>query len=461
MTNLPLLARARGSAAFARHLRGQAEFPFRPPAAVLEAQNRRVRRMVAHAYATVPHYREEMDRLGLRPGDLRTAADLARLPLVERAQLQCDPERFVSTAEPLDRYLRLRSGGSSGAPLTIYHAAAAVIENAAHGERERSLATPLIGRRTGYREAELDGPFSTAYDVRRFLVARTLAPPGMRIERKFISLLEPPAQVAAEIEAFRPDVLHGFGSALALLFAHYEASGPPAHPPRVVTTSSDPLPDAARRLIEERFGIPVFATYQAIEAFKIGFTCGQGRGYHLNADLYPARIVDAGGRTAPDGEVGEVVVSNLVNRATVLLNYRLGDLAAVSADPCPCGRSLPLLSSLEGRSGETVELPSGRIVHPQAVRTVFTGEERVWQYQVVQRTPGHFAAAVVAAAGADRTELGARVAAGLVARLEEGVTVEVAFVDAIGRTARGKVLPVIPLPRDRWGDAGAGGAGDG
>jgi len=459
--NLALLERVRGSASFAYHLRGQASFPFRPLESVHQARDRRVRRMIAHAYATVPHYREEMDRLGLRPGDLRTAADLTKLPLIERGQLQRDPERFLSTAEPPDRYLRLRSGGSSGAPLTIYHAAAAIIENAAHGERERSLATPLIGRRTGYREAEIDGPFSTAYDVRRFLDARTLAPPGVRIERQFISLLEPPEREAASLDAFRPDVLHGFGSALALLFAYYEASGPPVHLPRVVTTSSDVLPDAARRLIEERYGIPVFATYQAIEAFKIGFECSQHRGYHLNVDLYPVRIVDAQGQPAPDGETGEVVISNLVNRATVLLNYRLGDLASVSSEPCPCGRSLPLMPSLEGRSGEVIELPSGRFVHPQAVRTVFTGEEHVWQYQIIQRTPAHFAVAVVAAAGIDRAELGARVTATLIARLEEGVTVDVAFVDAIARTARGKVLPVIPLPRRGRPGPDAGGAGDG
>jgi len=459
--NLALLERVRGSASFAHHLHGQADFPFRPLEAVHRVQDRRVRRMIAHAYATVPHYRETMDQLGLRPGDLRTAADLARLPLIERGQLQRDPARFRSTAEPPDRCLRLNSSGSSGAPLTIHCDAAAIIENAAHGERERSLATPLIGRRTGYREAAISGPHSAAWEIRRFLDARTLAPPGMRIKREFISLIDPPERQAAAIEAFRPDVLHGFGATLALLFAYYEASGPPVHPPKVVTFSSDALADPARRLIEERYGIPVFGTYQAIEAFKIGFECRRHRGYHLNVDLYPVRIVDAQGQPAPDGETGEVVISNLVNRATVLLNYRLGDLAAVSAEPCPCGRSLPLMPSLEGRSSEVVELPSGRLVDPYAVRTVFVGEDDVRLYQVVQRTPAHFAVAIVAAAGTDRDGLRARIAAGLAARLEEGITVEVTFVDAIERTAGGKLEPILPLPRHGHLPPETAGVGDG
>jgi len=100
-------------------------------------------------------------------------------------------------------------------------------------------------------------------------------------------------------------------------------------------------------------------------------------------------------------------------------------------------------------------------VDPYAVRTVFVGEDDVRLYQVVQRTPAHFAVAVVAAAGTDRDGLRARVTATLIARLEEGVTIDVAFVDAIARTARGKVLPVIPLPRRGRPGPDGGGAGDG
>jgi len=76
-------------------------------------------------------------------------------------------------------------------------------------------------------------------------------------------------------------------------------------------------------------------------------------------------------RGTRDGESGDVVVSNLVNRATVLLNYRLGDIARKLSRTCPCGRSLPLLSFPEGRNDEYLQLASGKVMHPQSVRTVF------------------------------------------------------------------------------------------
>src|SRR4029453_5918980 len=108
------------------------------------------------------------------------------------------------------------------------------------------------------------------------------------------------------------------------------------HRPQAITYSSDGMSNTTRRFIKETLGVPIVSTYEAIEAFKIGFECLHGRGLHLKITLYPVRIVNARGESLPDGESGDVVVSNLVNRATVLLNYRLGDLSRLLAESCPC-----------------------------------------------------------------------------------------------------------------------------
>jgi phenylacetate-CoA ligase len=90
------------------------------------------------------------------------------------------------------------------------------------------------------------------------------------------------------------------------------------------------------------------------------------RGYHLYEDLTDLWIADPDAQPCVAGERGEVVISNLVNRATVLLNYRLGDFARLSAKQCPCGRTSALLSTVDGRVSELVHLPGGDIVHPFA-----------------------------------------------------------------------------------------------
>ena len=91
-----------------------------------------------------------------------------------------------------------------------------------------------------------------------------------------------------------------------------------------------------------------------------------------------------------DGVRGEVVISNLVNRATVLLNYRLGDVALRKPRTCTCGRTLPLLSALEGRVEDILSLPNGTFVHPMAIWNIFKSRTEVLRYQLIQRTADRF-----------------------------------------------------------------------
>ncbi|MGH8799237.1 MAG: phenylacetate--CoA ligase family protein, partial [Casimicrobiaceae bacterium] len=262
------------------------------------------------------------------------------------------------------------------------------------------------------------------------------------IERQYASLLDPPQTTIDHVNAFRPHVVHSYGSHLAILFGHLLRTGESMHLPDVVTYTSDSLSPSVRALIEQRFGIPVFTTYQAVEAFKIGFECELHRGLHLNIDLYPLRVVDEIGRELAPDESGEVIVSNLVNRGMVFLNYRLGDIVALLPGRCPCGRSLPLLSYPQGRSDDLIELASGRIVHPQGIRSLFNEERLIWEYQVEHVTDTHFRIALLAAPSCDRQATQERVVTKLEQVLGRAV-VDVRFVDALDRTIGGKFAPVI------------------
>jgi phenylacetate-coenzyme A ligase PaaK-like adenylate-forming protein len=431
------------SAYLAYHLRGQARFPFKPLAAIQRVQGRRVRSMVSHAYRTVPYYRETMTRLGLGLDDFRTIDDLTKLPVIEREQLQRDPEYFVSTAQPLDRYLKLQSGGSSGRPCTVYHDTAAIFQNAAHAERERSMLIALVGRSFGYRETVFASSLGTDRRVQEFSRRRGFFPAGMQIHRQYLSLMDAPEKNVPLLNTFQPDVIHGFGSYLEILFSYLRATGQSFHRPQAITYSSDGMSNATRRFIKETLGVPIVSTYEAIEAFKIGFECLHGRGLHLNIDLYPVRVVNARGESLPDEENGDVVVSNLVNRATVLLNYRLGDLSRLLPESCPCGRSLPLLAFPQGRSDDWIHLPSGQVMHPQPVVDILEDIETIWQFQIVQESDGHFRVSVVAAPTCDREAITKRVSSDFQQKLGDNITVDLTFVDHIERTAGGKLRPII------------------
>ena len=421
--------------------------PFLPLRALERLQARRVREAVGHAQQHVPFYREEMRRRGLTAADFATAGDLRKLPIVERDDLQADPERFASRARPLTDYVVMRSGGSSGRPVTVFYDPQRVLADAARNERRTFVASRLAGR-PRLRVAEILLPPDEGHPLiapvfrERLPSAREVRTPMLRL-----SLHDPPAAQLDRLNAFRPHVISTYGSYLEELFAHVWTTGASFAAPRVVVVRSDPLPAGARRLIAGRFGAAILSWYNATEVGPIGFSCEHGSpAHHLNVDHCPVRIVDDAGRDVPHGTEGSVVASNLVSRGTVLFNYRVGDVAAIDPARCRCGRTLPVLRPLAGRAGMWLTGSDGERIHEKVVETLVSHDPDVLGYQVVQRAHG-YEALIVPAPGADRAALAARVRERFDDRLAPAARTAVTFVSRLPRTPGGKVLRVVPLER--------------
>ena len=207
----------------------------------------------------------------------------------------------------------------------------------------------------------------------------------------------------------------------------------------------DMLFETARELMEKNFGCTVYTTYQTAETGKIGFQCERREGFHLNIDLSPIRLIDKSGQTVEPGQQGEVVVSNLYNRAMVLLNYRLGDLGVLATKPCPCGRNLPLLEKLGGRVYETIRLPDGRQFITDVLEIDFKDElKSSLQAQINQVDPHRLLWRIVPCFSTDREALSHRLLKKSKSVFGD-IEVEVEFVEKIPRTSAGKFLRVIPL----------------
>jgi phenylacetate-CoA ligase len=423
----------------------QARFPFLPESAIREAQERRIGATVAYARRHVPYYRETMRRLILGPEDIRGAADLARLPQIEREQLQRDPEYFLSDQWPAEACTRLQSGGTTGPPLTIFRDPPALLVESAQRERQRSLVARLAGRRMRYREAAIK-PHNSAVSTAIDTVRRTsLVPPSVRVQRREFSMLRPTSELVAELAQYRPEVISTYGSFLEALFTYAREHGERLRPTRVAVYGADSLSAPMREWGRAELGIEVLSSYNAVEMPQIGFECEHHRGHHLNIDLCPVRLIGADGHEVPDGEPGEVWVSNLVNRATVLLNYRLGDTVAISKERCSCGRTLPLSSYVERRGTRWLDLGGGATIHSQTLQLILRKETEIWRYQIVQQERRRLLLRLVVSAECDRESLTRRILEGFHAQLGAGVVVAVEFVSDLSRTPGGKSEAVVGL----------------
>jgi phenylacetate-CoA ligase len=370
-----------------RHLPGQHGVHRLPVERLAELRDRRARETVRYAAEHVPYYRDLFAERGVDPRTLRDAASLAQLPLIDRRVIQAAPERFRATSRAGREASAFSTSGSTGTPVTVYRDRTALLANIAHSEREREVEVLYGGRRYGYPVVQVMNPGGNEQRVRQYYSKTSFRPLRPRVHEVYVR--DRVENVVGEINRLRPLVLRSYGTYAELLFRTVVARGLELHAPKVVVYGGDPISPEGRKLVEEAFGSPVLSRYGAAEAFKIGFFCEERDAFHLHEELTHVRIVDAAGNELPDGELGEVVVSDLINRGGAVLNYRLGDLARMLGRGCACGRTTRRLTDLEGRRNSVLVLHDGELLHSVIVdRTI--RRDGVLRFQLEQLSERRF-----------------------------------------------------------------------
>jgi len=419
--------------------------PFWPRERIEQLQQHRLRSMIQHAYDTVPFYRQVMEERHWRPQDFKNVTDLNALPLLDDSLVWSNLEQFMSSQYTRRPMLNVHTSGTySKIQKPIYWDRLNALRRLAYNERDRAVLNKLLGQGWGQNQLFLLPEVSVSSIIRKFWDRQILTHRSLAL-RSFFSPEKPFDEVVAFMNTIKPQVVFSYGSYAEEFFRFLADRRHPIALPKIWMYGGDMLSERGRELIEKDFGCIVYSTYQTVETGKIGFQCERREGFHLNIDLCPIRLIDESGRTVEPGHQGEVVVSNLFNRAMVLLNYRLGDLGVLTTKPCPCGRNLPLLEKLGGRVFETIRLPDGRKFIADVLEIEFKKElESSLQAQVSQLGPHQVLWQVVPSACADREALCRKM-------LEKSksifgdIEVEVEFVEKIPRTPAGKLPRIVPF----------------
>jgi phenylacetate-CoA ligase len=418
--------------------------PFWPLERIERLQRYRLRAIIRHAYDTVPFYRKAMDERGLHQSDFRTVADLSKLPLIDGITVRKNTEAFLSTHYGDDCRRGFYSAGtSSGVRRLIYWDESSILAQLVHHARSRGILSSLLGhglRPPSVSIVALDAP---ALTLRAFWEASMLIPP-MDAQHHALAPEQPLEVTAERINTIRPHLVFSYGSWAEHFFRFVADRQMSLAAPDVWIYSGDMLSPAGRELIEREYGCLTYSDYQSTETGRLGFECERRQGFHLNDDLCAVRLVDQEGSTVRPGEVGEIVISNLFNRAMVLLNYRLEDWGVMASEPCPCGRSLPLLERLEGRRSEVLYRADGRgIPHLTLEGLCEEALEPALQVQILQPAMGQIRWRIVPCSGADPDAVRRDILDRCCVLLGQDTQVEVEFVEDIPMTGQGKFLRVI------------------
>ncbi|MCC2668671.1 MAG: capK2 [Armatimonadetes bacterium] len=419
------------------------------PDAVRELQWRELGALLRHAYEQVPFHRARFQELGITPQDLRTPEDYARLPLMEKRDfVRCQEELRARNHDPARLYSN-GTGGSTGEPMRyLLDRNSYEWRQAAH-LRGNMWAGSGLGRREFHLWGEPMRPGSRLSTLKRTAWHWAL---NHHYANSYRMSPETMAEYLSELNRRRPEVLIGYSYSLYLFARYIAETGAQVWAPRGIIGTAEKLLPHQRETIEAVFRAPIYELYGCREVMLIAMECEQHRGLHLTAEnLYVEILRD--GRPARPGEVGEVVVTDLHNHAMPFLRYRNGDLAVASDRTCACGRGLPLIEEVFGRTLDVLRTPDGRHISGVFVPMFFKDYPWVEEFQVEQDALDRVEVRLKPAAGY-RPELLTPLQNDLQARLGPAVRLDFRIVDEIPRTASGKHRPVISrLPLEPLGEA--------
>ncbi|GAB3036104.1 phenylacetate--CoA ligase family protein [Bowmanella dokdonensis] len=401
-----------------------------------DLQAKRLSAFVENIYRHVPYYRQVMEERQLTPADIQNAGDLRKLPFLSKNLIREHFEALKSDiAGPLNRF---NTGGSSGQPLIFLLGN----ERVSHDVAEKWRATRWWGVDIGDREIVAWGsPIELgAQDKIRLardkLFRSELIPAFDMTREKLLGFIE-------RIRQVKPAMLFGYPSVFDLLAKTAEQNDIRMDNLgiRVAFVTSERLYPYQRENISRVFGCPVANGYGGRDAGFIAHECPQG-GMHLSFEDIVVEIVDPQGTPLPPGQSGEIVVTHLGTSEFPFVRYRTGDIAALSDKACGCGRGLPMLESIEGRSTDFVVAADGTMMHGLALIYILRDMEGVDAFKITQESLQHTHVDLVVKTGLT-DKMTQRVQDGFKARLGQGVDISVCEVSEIPAEKSGKYRYVV------------------
>ena len=369
------------------------------PAELRQLQLQRLRELLIHAYENVPYYKYLFTHLKFEPENINSLAELDQLPFLTKAIIRENSEDLKSAVP--DSLAKFNTGGSSGQPLVFFIGN----ERVSHDVAAKWRATRWWGVDIGDPELVVWGsPIELgAQDkvrlIRDKLLRTKLLPAFDMSDEKMQEFVE-------EIIRYQPKMLFGYPSALG----------------RIAKYACDHSIDM------KHVGV-------------IAHECPSGN-MHITAEDIIVEIIDPQGKPLGPGKSGEIVVTHLATRGYPFIRYRTGDIGVLDEKSCACGRGLPILKEIQGRTTDFVVSQSGSVMHGLALIYVLREITSIKEFKIIQETKDTTRVLLIVENNFTK-ENKTEIVEGFKARLGEHVEVIIECVEKIPAEKSGKFRYVV------------------
>ena len=431
------------SPAFRKRLKYLEKTQWMKPEEIKRIQLASLRKLVDHAYENVPYYHSLFKGVGIRPSDIKGFEDLQKIPPLTKDIIMSERKNLMATNSDSFRPKQFNTGGTTGKPMEFFMDREMFLLRDAekyrhwrtHGYRFRDRMVTLRGRALISEKGGGKTPWRIDH-TQNFLFLSSYHLNEDHMDRYHELLLR-----------WKPKYLQAYPSAAYILARYFLKKERTVKLKGVFTSSEMVLPNY-RETIEEAFGCDVIDHYGHGEPGTwISGQCPE-HNHHLSAELsYMEFLKD--GEVVPHGERGEILDTSLTNFSMPFIRFQIGDIGRLSLDACPCGRGLPVLADIEGRSDDFIVTAEGESIPPPALTLTYEFILNIRQCQFIQESQNMVTVRIIREKGynvKDTAEFLRKLKATIGTRTE----ILLEFVDTMPLTKSGKFQFIV---KDRNSDS--------
>jgi phenylacetate-CoA ligase len=338
--------------------------------------------IVNFAYLNVPFYRDFYNSKGFDPKKLVNEEDWALVPVLTKQDIRENFDSLIATNAYKKRYVLSSTGGTSGEPLKVLHDKGNFLD--VYGWRVFDWWDISLGTNIAF-------VFRLVRGTRiKKIINSILWYPTNRVFLDASNVSEQDIQIFIKtIKRNKTKVIQGYTGAVNEVANYIINNNIKINGIEAIWTTSSPMTHSIRKNIEKAFDSKVYDQYGSGEVYWIATECSVHKGLHVHSDVRQIDIVDDNYETLPDGEVGNILVSDLDNYIFPIIRYKNGDLSSFSTYPCDCERPYKLLEKIYGRVSDLIKLPNGSFISGDYFTTIFDDfTEDVNAFQVHQSMNG-------------------------------------------------------------------------
>lgn len=355
-----------------------------PEGQIRKIQERRLKRMLFHAYNNIPYYHKILSEAKVVVNGKVNLKNFDKIPVLTKEIMRKEGKNMYSRDYKKRKSYKNYSSGSTGMP-------AVFIQDKYYDEwniANKIYYKTFGGQDVGEKEFRLWGSERDLKGEKEKLSIRIRNKLYNRVDLNAFKMTpKEMEEYIKRINKEKPTWLECYVNSIHEFCKYIKKTKSKIHSPRGILTGAETLHPEIKKLIEEIFKCKVFNRYGSREVGGVACSCEKEEGLHVSVFNQYMEILNNNQKPCKPGEIGEIYITTLTNYSMPLIRYQIGDLAIPKKNKkCSCNRSLPLIKEVVGRTFDSFKTKEGRLIYGGYLTVLFFYADWVKKYQLIQKS---------------------------------------------------------------------------